>query len=152
MAWIAQILKKINVNDFLDLMKQIQRNLLDFLDNEEESDEDYRKLLMIFDNLKILDDKHTLNLLLHLISRISNNHHRGADFFNKIDKILQHFKESIKKFYSNYELFNIFKDNKRILLLLIEGNLFILDEKIVKYITIGKYKEQKFPQYFAPEK
>ena len=90
--------------------------------------------------------------LMHLILHISNDHHREEGFFDKIEQILKLFKEDLLKYFSNSELFNIFKSNKRILLFLIEEQIIIVDEYITKKITTTrKYVKAKYPQYFLPE-
>ena len=89
---------------------------------------------------------------MHLISKIENNYHRFPYFFSKIERILLFFKESVKKYFSNSEIFNIFKSNKRILLFLIEQRIIVIDEYIAKKITkTEKFTEAKYPQYFQPE-
>ena len=59
-------------------------------------------------------------------------------FFYYIEKILLIFKDSIKNHYSNYEIFNIFKSNKKILL---------FDEAISNLIvhmeTISQFNKNK---------
>ncbi|KAK8871372.1 hypothetical protein M9Y10_007096 [Tritrichomonas musculus] len=61
------------------------------------------------------------------------------------------FKDEITKRFKNSEIFNIFKDNKRILLFLLENEIMIMDDYIVQTIITGKYLDAKYPQYFAPE-
>ena len=133
-------------------MKDIQEKICNFLEDESNYDENFENLETIINNTKIRDKKHDFLLLLHLILKIGNNHFRNSDFFNKIDRILQIFKEDITKYYSNYEIFNIFKSNKRILLFLIEQKLIKFDETIVKKILMtDKYITIGYLQYFQPE-
>ena len=90
--------------------------------------------------------------LLHLISKIGNNYHSFANFFSKIERILLFFKEDIPKYFSNSEIFNIFKSNKKILLFLIEQQIIVIDEYIAKkIINTDKFINAKYPQYFQPE-
>ena len=147
------LLKEImNSEGYLDAMKDIQENILNFLDEEDNSEENFIILESKFNDKKIKDHSYELLSLLHLISKIGNNHHRFPNFFSKLEQILLIFKEDIKKYFPNSEIFNIFKSNKRILLFLIEQQLIIIDEYIVKRITeTDKYIESKYPQYFQPE-
>ena len=55
---------------------------------------------------------------LHLILKISNNYHCKRAFFNKIERIFLYYKDQITTNLTNFEIFNIFKSNKRILLFL----------------------------------
>ena len=140
-----------NIQEYLKEMKNIQNHLLIFLD-EDNDKENYEKLIDKLNEIQIHDDQHKLKALFHLITKISNNHHRLPNFFNKIDQILQIFLDDIKNYYSNTEIFHIFKSNKRILLFLIEQKIIYFDEYIIKKITTTpKYIKYKYPQYFSPE-
>ena len=89
----------------LEELKVLQSNILSFIDYEETyDDEKFQYLQEIFDDQKIKSDDKKLKLLLHLLLKISNNHHRGVQFFSKIEKILLIFKEDIKKYFSNSEV------------------------------------------------
>ena len=138
--------------EYLNMMRTIQEIILNFLEDEAKSEENLLILRNKLINLKISDSKYDLLSLLHLISKIGNNYHRFPIFFNKIEKILQLFKEDIKKYFSNSEIFTIFKSNKRILLFLIEQQIVVVDEFIVRKITkTDKYIKAKYPQYFQSE-
>ena len=121
--------------EYLDMMKEIQKNILNFLEEEANSEENLLKKDE-FNNFKISDNQYDFLSLLHLIPKIVNNCHRfPIFFFSKIERILQFFKEDIQKYFTNSEIFNIFKRNKRILLFLIEQQIMVIDEYIVKKIT-----------------
>ena len=138
-------------NEYIEKFKEIQSALLDFIENDENVDDCLHNLLILFKEKKIQDDKHDLMTLFHLITKIANNHYRGPLFFEKIDKILLIFQDDFKKKFSNSEIFNIFKSNKRILLFLIEQKLIIIDDYIIKKIIEQKYVKKYYPQYFLPE-
>ena len=138
--------------EYLNIMKDIQENILTFLEEEDNSEENFIILKSKFEDTRIKDHLYELLSLLHLISKIGNNHHRFPNFFRKIERILLIFKEDIKKYFPNSEIFNIFKNNKRILLFLIEQQIIVFDEYIAKQITKkDKYTKAKYPQYFQPE-
>ena len=141
-----------NSEEYLGTMKDIQENILTFLEEKDNSEENFIILESKFIDSKIKDHLYELLSLLHLISKIGNNHHRFPNFFRKIERILLIFKEDIKKYFPNSEIFNIFKNNKRILLFLIEQQIIVFDEYIAKQITKkDKYTKAKYPQYFQPE-
>ena len=125
-------------------IQNMQKNLIDFLDADLESDESFRNLRTIFDSQKIREDKTNLMELLDILNNIFNNHHRGPLFISKIEQILNYFKESIKQFFTQTEIMTIF-DNNRIL-------LYFIKEKI---ITIDEHNATQFfkknPVYFYPE-
>ena len=137
---------------YLDMMKDIHENILNYLEEETKTEENFQILKDIFNNTKISDSQYDLLSLLHLISKIGNNFHRFPNFFAKIERILLFFKEDIKKYFPNSEIFNIFESNKRILLFLIEQQIIVIDEYITKKISkTDKYIKSKYPQYFQPE-
>ena len=110
--------------------------------------QDFQSLI---DDKKIRDSHYDLKTFLHLLLKIANNHYRSPTFFNKIEKILLLFQEDIKKFFSNFDVFNIFKKNKRVLLFLFEEKILTPDGAISYIITTKKYKQRFYPQYFYPE-
>lgn len=61
--------------------KDIQMNLLNYLDNEEE--ENYVILMKSLQDLAIEEDKNELKSILLLTSSIVQNHHRSKDVFKK---------------------------------------------------------------------
>ena len=126
---------------FVAEMKKIQSSILDFLFKEANIEENFQILKKIFEDLQIHNDQHKLKSVLHLIVKIANNYHRGSNFFTKIDLILNNFKDDIKKYFSNSEIFAIFRSNKRILLFLVEENLMKFDSYIVKWINIYSTRE-----------
>ena len=86
-----------------------------------------------------------------MLSKISNNHHRNLNFIEKIEKIIQHYKNQIHKYFSNFDIFVIFKSNKRIILFLIEQKIISIDKQIAPEILTEKYDKYKYRQYFYPE-
>ena len=119
------------INEKINQMKQIQENLLYFLEDEE-ADSDQITFLEDEEQM-IRADKCYLKEFLHLISKISNYHHRSKDFIIKTEKIILKFEQEIKKYYTNFDIFNIFKGNKRILLFLFERQI-IKPEKLISSI------------------
>ena len=140
-----------DIQEYLGKYKEIQNKVLEFIEDDEFNEESFKKLISLFIEKKISNDKHDLQLLLHLISKIRDNHNRNPSFYEKIEKIIKFFEEDIKKYFTNHQAFNIFKGNKRILLFLIEEDIIYFDEYIIKTITNGKYEKKNYPRYFYPE-
>lgn len=136
---------------YLEKMKSIQNCLLEFLDNEDNVEEKFQNLITLIQNHKIKENRYDLRSIFHLLVKISTNHYRSIHFFDKIWQILQHFKEEIKQTFSNYEIFNIFKGNKRILLYLTEENILTINEPIAVILTNDRYQELNYHRYFFPE-
>lgn len=138
-----------NVQAFLQKNKEMYNQLINFIDEKNDSKEDYSNF---FNLLNIQDKKEGLKEMLHLLANIATNYHQSPVFFNKIELIIIKYRENIKQNFSNLEIFNIFKDNKRILLFLIKEQLFNIDQNIA-YIIFkdDKYSKQNYPSYFYPE-
>ena len=132
------------VDEYLNERKMLNIHLLDFIENYDYSQEDYTNLIIDINNQKITENKKELELFLHLLLLIANNHHRNSSFFSKIDQILKYLIPTITQTFSNTEIFNIFHKNKRILLFLIKNKVFKVDEQLMNSI-----KDQNFPEYFA---
>lgn len=86
--------------EYLEKMRLIRNHILDFIDdNSNDGNEYYQNN----DNLKsfILSqaklDKYELKSVLHLISKISKNHHRDITFLDKIKQIFLSFKQKSNK-------------------------------------------------------
>ena len=138
--------------EYLTKMGTIQINILDFIDEVDNPEDFFQNILLLFDTQQIKNSKLDLKLLFHFLLKISNNHHRFLDFYNKIERILQLFTNEITNFFSNSEIFKIFKNNKRILLFLIKEKLFIIDKYIAnEMVTNDKFNEAKYIEYFLPE-
>lgn len=133
--------------EYLEKKKEIQKELLLYIDDQTSVEENFQNFCVILENQRIQGSSSQLSELLHLISKISNNHHRSPNFFTKIEQILHILKESITSKKSNSQLFNIFKGNKRILLFLIENKYLTIDKYISKQIT----NDFGYCFYFFPE-
>ena len=132
------------VDEYLNERKMLSIHLLDFIENYDYSQEDYTNLIIDINNQKITENKKELELFLHLLLLIANNHHRNSSFFSKIDQILMYLIPTITQTFSNTEIFNIFHKNYRVLLFLIKNDVFKVDEKLMNSVH-----DLNFHQYFA---
>ena len=110
-----------------------------------------QNLTLIIDKYQICLKKHVFSIFLRLISKISNNHHRGHNFISKLERILINYKKIIIQNFTNMEIFKIFKGNKRILLFLLEEKIIIMEKDIVEKFFTNKYRNAEYPKYFSPE-
>ena len=134
-----------NYQEIFDELSIIQAKILSYLDSEEKDEEVYEDIKKFFDEIKLYDNPRKLKLLLYLISKISNNHHRSNNFFDKIEQIFNLLKNDILKHFPKSELFHIFKKNRRILLFLFESKIITIDEDIFQKIIKCDFG---FQQYF----
>lgn len=104
------------IQDLIKQSKELVDYLLNFIDDADNNEDNYRNLIYFFDHIKIGQDRVKLLNLIYLLSIISNYHHRQHDFFDKITKIVNFIRNDIKKLFADSEILELFKSNKRILL------------------------------------
>lgn len=145
------------MQEYVGYMKEIQENLLKFIQNEDEGS-NYNLLIENITN--ILEDKHKKIEILSLISEISNHHHRSNLFFDKMYQLIQSLKVQnflqdldldLDSDLDSYRLFNIFKENKMILLILIKQNILKIDQLLADEMIDEKNDKLKFKEFFYPE-
>ena len=148
-----------SIQEYIDNKRKIQSAILSFIDddddNEEETEIQYNEISTLLTVPTIHKDKEELKQIILIISNISDNHHRTANFFDKIGRIIEIIKEDLKSNFTNKELFTFFKNNKRTLLLLVEKNIItITNELFKKNFLLDIYDESKIEdikKYFSPE-
>ncbi|KAK8839879.1 hypothetical protein M9Y10_031592 [Tritrichomonas musculus] len=139
-----------DIPDYLAEKKHLQTCILDYLDKGKNIIME-NSLIKLLNDPKYLADKAELKAVLYLISRITNNHHRYTVFYDKIKEIFTHFKDPIAKNLSNREIFDIFRSNKRILLLLIKEKYLEVDQSISNSIQRSNFLKANYISYFLPE-
>lgn len=134
-------------------MKSMQEFLLEFLENEKEKEEDkvFGNLINYLDNQKISRDRCNLKCFLRLILNVTNDHNQPFVFMKKIGRIFKSIHGSITQFFSNWDIFEIFKSNKRIILLLFDEKILLPDKQIYYVIINDTYKTNFYPEYFFIE-
>ena len=133
-----------DIQNYLSKMKDIYCSIINIIENETDEDCNICESSIFLD---LNDKKHLLKEILNIILHIGNNHHRFPGFFTQIEKIILSLKEEILQNFTNIEIFNIFKTNKRILLILIESKIIEIDKTIAQLII--KEKPNQF--YFYVE-
>lgn len=140
-----------SIADFINSMKNAEESLQSYIDSEKEEESDFQKFIKNINQNKIREDKEKFLLFLRLLISISKHQHRFEQFFDKIEKILDFLMEDIKKFFTQKEIFDIFKSNKRILLFFVHKKVIVFTEEIFKEICEGKFRVEKYYEYFYPE-
>ena len=123
-------------------MKKIYSSIMEFLDSTENPD--LNLLNKIFEEQEILKNKSEIISTLQLLSKISDNHHLLPDFIEKFNQIIQYLIQAKISHISDFEIYEIFKNNKRILLLLLEQKIIRLDANIISNIFLLN-DENNFP-------
>ena len=140
------------IEDYVEFLKDLHSILLEYLENIVESNDDFQILINLLEKQKVFENRQEIKEFFHLILIISRNRQRYPDFFSKIDKIFNYFITDIKQTLSKSELFKIFHKNKRILLFLFNKKIITIDETI-KNCIIKKInsKDKNFRYFFYPE-
>ena len=144
--------EKTKIQKYIDNKKDIYNLFLSYIDDTQIKDFDLSKLEKFFKHEDHSVNPEELKQFLSLIVDISNNHHRTQNFFDKIKQILQFYSKLIKDSLSNFEIFDVFKTNKMILLYIIQNQIIMIDDNI--YNEINGMIETNGTQYchfFYPE-
>ena len=140
------------IEKYINKKKELYDILLKFIENgNDNNDTDYQNLIKNIDDQKILENGKELKEFLHIVLKISKNHHRYSDFFSKIERILIYCKDSIKQTFSNLEIFNFFKSHKLILFFLLKNEVLFFDQLITNIIIEKVDSDPFFSFYFFPE-
>ena len=135
------------IKKYVDKMTDIYEQFLAYLDNQDPvSEEDYIKLLQIIDKHNIQRIKEQFHQFISLLIKISNEHHRQATFFNKIERILLNFRSTIQETQTNVEIYREFESNKRLIYFLLKEGILTIDDQISQYI---KFNEKHFSEFFS---
>ena len=73
-----------DIYEYFQKMKNIEENILSFIDNERSDDLKFAQLAHYFKKQNVCINKCLLIGTFHLISSISKHHHRTDGFFDKI--------------------------------------------------------------------
>lgn len=137
--------------EYLEKMKIIHDGLLTYIENEENTEENFQNFIKLVNDFKIQENWHEIKTLLFVFSKILDNHRRSPSFFTKFSQIFHFFKNDIQRNFSNLEIFDLFKNNKRAILLLSEEQIITIDQTITNIMLNSKYNLAKYPLYFFPE-
>lgn len=139
------------INSHIEKISNIYSNILNYLENESNKEDEYQNLLKLFQETKITENKYELKELLYIIVNIGNNHLRNQFFLTKILRLLDFLKNPVKNNFSNFEIFSIFKSNKRFLLFFVEEKILEINANIVNIMdSLSTYKKT-YLKYFSPE-
>lgn len=127
---------QIKIENYIKQKKEMHSLLLEYIDNEENDDCGFDNFTKFVDNTNTLQDVEELKILLRLIVKISKYHYRMPNFFSKLERIILHYQKYIKQTLSNLEIYELFKNSKRILLFLFEKGILIKDMTIINKLLL----------------
>lgn len=135
----------------IEKMRNIQKAVLEFVEKDKNSEENYENVKKLLSAQKIMEDKAKLKSVLRMMTKIGSNHQRVPRFIEKVELVYEELKSGIVEHFTNEEIFEIFGSNKRILLYAIKEHLVKLDVNVFRIIMSKDYIEKKYPHYFIPE-
>ncbi|KAK8880425.1 hypothetical protein M9Y10_003097 [Tritrichomonas musculus] len=136
---------------YIEKLSSIQKELLSYLEDLNNNEDDFQAFLDSLKKSEIMNNKKDFEIFLYSLLTISNNHHRHANFFTKIEQILKSLSNDIKNNFTKSEIFNLFKENKKIILFLIEEGILINDDSFLTQVIEHSNKEKDYLYYFYPE-
>ena len=139
-----------DLRNYFTEMKNIQENILEYFNNEEKTEEDFINLEFLKQQ-KLGNHKDLLKETLLMLSSIVNNHHHTKNFYEKIFAILKALKKPINVYLTSYDLFWIFKNNKRLVLFLLDEKLLKPSDPITNILSNCKYYTHYYQEYFFSE-
>lgn len=124
----------------IDQMKNNYKIILEFFESKPGA-EISKVQKKVLNHVNKSNERDEIREIMQIISLISDNHHRGLDLISRTEQIISYINEKIKKNFTNQEIFEIFKKNKRILYYLFKIKTIIPDDYILHYIykRSGKY-------------
>ena len=138
------------IENEISKQKELYINFLGFIDSCDASDEEFQSLTKILEKQDIINNPVKIQFFFKLISKITANHHRTSNFFDKIEKIFSYIFQVNPQPIPSIEIIEIFDMDKRILYLLFEKDFITIDDQINKYISkqyINRDKD-KFCKYY----
>ena len=127
---------------FIQKKKKLYSSLMEFFDNSENIET--KTLIKDFEKQENIKNKEEIISVLHLLSQIADNHHWLPNFLDKLRNIIHYLIQEIKSQITDFEIYKIFKNNKRVLLMLFEQKIITSDEQIL--LDIMKIEDQdNFP-------
>ena len=119
------------IQDYININKNLYTTFSKYIDNHLDDNDEYQNLTSFLTTHDYLTNVEILPEFLRLISNVSKNHTRENNFLNKIYKILYFLKDTLNNIFPKLEIFNIFKDNKIVLLFLFT-NIIETDATIIE--------------------
>ena len=102
-----------SAQEYIDEWKNFQSLLLVYIDKENDVEINFQDLENQMGILKVFENQYKLKIIINLIIKIANNHHRGPNFFLKIEKNPSNSQRKHHKIFYKYgHFFTIQKQQK----------------------------------------
>lgn len=140
------------IQEYLAPFKEFQRLLINFIDSFGIQNEEYENLINFYNNKNFRNDKDELREICTMISKITKNYHRVSDYFEKTEQIIFFLANDIQSTFTNLEIYDIFRNNRQIILILLSKEMIKIDEAISHKIYIKEGTlYTSYRQFFYPE-
>lgn len=140
---------------YIDDKKKIYNSILQYLEISDADPQNEKHLQAIIDiakSQKIEEDRNEFQQFLQMINNITSNHYRTPNFHSKVNRLLQNYQEPMKHTFTNIELFNLFDNNKMILLYLFQNEVITISLPIYKgIINRIEHNQNRYSYFFYPE-
>lgn len=134
-----------NLIQFINEMQTIQELILKFIDNDTMNiEENYQNLINMCNAIKLTESKNKFIEFILIIKNIAFYHFRTEHFYEKIEQILNYYKDYIPKYLDEFDLLTIFEDNPRMMLYLITNEIIVFDINVFNCCLFLKYDELYF--------
>ena len=100
------------VEDYIQKNLTIYNDILEFIDNGVDEQQNYKETLANLDFLNNTENNDEFKLFIITISKICENHFRAPFFFKKIETIILYFQNQIDKNFRNDEICDLFINNQ----------------------------------------
>ena len=135
---------------YFDHKKELNREILALY--EDDNNSHAKEFIDFIKKEKIEDNIEELRIFLRIFSETVSNHHNTKNIINIIKDVLSPFVEKIKASFSNLEIFDLFSNNKFILLILFELKVLAIEEPITAILRWKRdVNNTKFCHFFYPE-
>ena len=123
------------ITNYLNKMTKIQNTLLGIINKDKGKEMDSQEIIIFLNELKICKNRQEFKSLLHLLSILYENHHQQQENMVFIEKIIINYKDYILKNFQNCELYTIFRNDKKLLLYLIQSQILKIDKNIIRQLS-----------------
>ena len=84
----------------MNKIKDIYEQIISYIESDDDDDDDdgQQSIVLYFENQKI-ENRYELKEILYILLKISKNHCRQSNFFNKIDQIFYLLEDQIKNIF-----------------------------------------------------
>ncbi|KAK8843071.1 hypothetical protein M9Y10_025262 [Tritrichomonas musculus] len=133
---------------YFDQKKELYRLIYDFFECEDDLNNVFDNLINYIRKEQISNTSEDFFILLKMISYKINSYKPNSKILSKFENLIILFKKEIKQTFSNLEIFNIFKNNKLVLLYLKKNDIIKIDESVFNFIEKNMKKYSSYQYYF----